>query len=83
MIELENGYVIQVDEMNNTLQKRKINDTGSETVRTFGYYTSLANALEAYFKISVAQKLETDTFSLKEAVEIMRNEKARLEKLIG
>lgn len=79
MIELENGYQIAVDEMNHTLQKRY----GKEGVKNLGYYTNLPNALEAYYKICVAQKLQADTFTLKEAVEIMRSEKQRVEKLVG
>lgn len=83
MIELENGYVIQVDEMNNTLQRRSVSKDGNEYFKTYGYYGSLENALEAYFRIAVAQKLETNTFSLKEAVEIIRAERDRITKLIG
>lgn len=83
MIELENGYVIQVDDLNNTLQKRAVSKDGKEYFKTLGYYGNLGSALEAYFKLSVTQKLESDTFTLKEAVEIMKLERERIEKLMG
>ena len=83
MIELENGYQIAVDDMNHTLQKKYVSNEGKESVRTLGYYTGLASALEAYYKISVAQKLNMDTYTLKEAIQIMKSEKERVEKLIG
>ena len=83
MIELENGYYINVDEMNHTLYYRSVSEKGNEYARPMGYYTSLASALEGYYKISVAKKLETDTFTLKEAIEIMKSERERVEKLIG
>jgi len=83
MIELENGYYIQVDEMNHTLYSKQVSKEGKEYTKPVGYYSSVASALEGYYKISVAKKLSVDTFTLKEAVEIMRNEKNRIEQLIG
>ena len=83
MIELENGYYINVDSMNHTLFTKQVSKEGNEYTVPVGYYTSIANALEAYYKISVAKKLETDTFTLKEAIEIMKSERERVEKLIG
>lgn len=83
MIELENGYYIQVDEMNHTLYEKRVTKDGKEYAKTVGYYSNLASALEGYYKISVANKLAADTFTLKEAVEILKNEKKRIEELIG
>lgn len=82
MIELENGYFIQVDEMNNTLYTRQVSKEGKEYVRPVGYYSSIGSALEGYYKISVAKKLDTDNFTLKEAIEIMKSERERIEHLI-
>lgn len=82
MIELENGYQIAVDDLNHTLRKKTVSPKGTEAIKTLGYYTGLPEALEAYWKICVAKKLDADTYTLKEAIEIMRSERERIEKLI-
>ena len=82
MIELENGYFIQVDEMNHTLYTRQVSKEGKEYNRPAGYYSSIESALEGYYKICVAKKLDTDIFTLKEAIEIMKSERERIERLI-
>lgn len=82
MIILENGYQIAVDELNSTLQKRSVSEKGTVCVKTIGYYTTLESAIEAYFRISVSQKLDADTFTLKEAAEIMRSERQRMENML-
>lgn len=81
MIALENEYYIKTDGLNNILQKRYITSKG-ESVKIFGYYTTLEGALEAYMDICIAQKLDSDTFTLKEAVEIMKSEHKRIEALL-
>lgn len=82
MIELENGYFIQVDDMNHTLYTKQVSKEGNEYTRPVGYYSSIASALEGYYKICVAKKLDADTFTLKEAIEIMKSERERIEQLI-
>lgn len=82
MIELENGYFIQVDDMNHTLYTKQVSKEGNEYTRPVGYYSNIASALEGYYKICIAKKLDTDIFTLKEAIEIMKSERERIEGLI-
>ena len=81
MIALENEYYIKTDGLNNILQKRSVTKKG-EKFRVLGYYTTLEGALTAYMDICIAQKLDSDTITLKEAVEIMKTERERIEALL-
>ena len=81
MIALENEYYIKTDGLNNILQKRYVTPK-SEQYKVQGYYTTIEGALKAYMDICIAQKLDEDIYTLKEAVEIIKAERERIEGLL-
>ena len=82
MVTLENGYEIQVEDMNYTLLKKSVSKNGNEIAKRIGYYTSLESALKGYMDICISKKLEEDVYSLKDAIQMVRAERERIERLV-
>ena len=85
MIELYDGYVIKVDELQYTLAKAtgKIDKrSGRPVYDPIGYYADLRAALTAFGRRNIRVKLKDGSLALGDALLAIQNELDRLEKFI-
>ena len=75
-IELQDGYFIEVDELNATLKQRYIGKkkTGEEkeSERTIGYYSKPVDAIERFVVLNRLDKMDGMTLSLTEYLEALK-----------
>lgn len=84
MIEIIDGYVIDVDPLNYTVKKEtgNVNKEGKKTYRTYGYYGSLKGALKGCIEAMQKEKLDSDTFPLEEAIKASNRTVGRFNELL-
>lgn len=84
MIEVIDGYVIDVDTLSYTLKREtgSLDKDGNKVYRTYGYYNSLKSALTACTGFMQKEKLASDTFPLVEAINVYNQATERFEKLL-
>lgn len=88
MIKLFDDWVIVVDDLSYALARdlgsRIDKKTGKDrkNLKTYGYYGSLAKALNAFAEELVRQELKDNVATLDEAVHIIRESNDRVEKLL-
>lgn len=73
MIKLIKGFVVDVDPLNYTLKKEtgNVDKEGNKTYRTYGYHRTLKHAIATCVDVLTKEKLDSDVFELKEAIEII------------
>lgn len=74
MIRVNDDYVILVDTLNYTPCRdiRKTDKKGNPIYKNLGYYTTLEYALKRIIKDMNDRAFEADTYSLQEALEIIK-----------
>lgn len=85
MIELYDGYVIKIDELQYILAKKtgRIDKrSGKEDLDPVGYYADLRMALKDFGRRNIRLKLKDGSLSLGDAIRAIQNELDRLEKFI-
>ena len=89
MIRINDDYVITVDELCYTLKQdahRMSVDkkTGKESPVYYyiGYYATLENALKGYIRLMIDKRLGSGNYNIREALDVIREERENLEKLI-
>lgn len=85
MIELYDGYVIKVDELQYILAKKtgRIDKrSGKEDLDLVGYYADLRMALKDFGRRNIRLKLKDGYLALGDALRAIQNELDRLEKFI-
>lgn len=70
IINLKNGYYIEIDPLNYTLKQKYIGKTKSgeekEAVKTLGYYGTMGQAIEEYIRSACRDVTDGETMELKE-----------------
>lgn len=84
MIEVINGFVIDVDERGCTLKRDtgKKDKDGNITYKVYGYYGSIKKTLLACIGFMQKEKLASDTFPLVEAIRAYNQVTERFEYLL-
>ena len=85
MIELYDGYVINVDAYNYALCQhtgRIDKRDGREKLNYIGYFSSLPGALKCAANKTARQELSDNDYSLKEALEVIEKHFRRLEEFL-
>ena len=89
MIRINEDYIIDVDEVQYTLKqdahKTSIDKrTGQESpvYYVIGYYGNLENALRGYIRLQTNKRLKSGEYALREALDVIREEQERLERMI-
>lgn len=84
MINLIDGYVVDVDPLNWTLKKEtgKSDKKGNPLYRTFSYHGSLKQAVQACVSLIQKEELNEGTYSLLEAVNTLNESQKRFEDLL-
>ena len=77
VIELQNGYFIEVDELNATLKQRYIGTskkTGEkkDAVRTIGYYSKPVDAMVRFVVLNRLDKMDGMALSMDEYIEALK-----------
>lgn len=84
MINLINGFVVDVDPLNYTLKKATggTDKEGKPLYRTYTYHGSLKQAIKACVSLIQKEKLDSGTFTLKEAIEVINQSQKSFEELL-
>lgn len=86
MIEIDDTYFVDVDELVYTLKKKRIvkNNNGEEieTSTTLGYYSSIQKALTAAIRYDTMIKLFEEVYTLKEAISVANEVSDRFSRLL-
>ena len=90
-IKLQDGYFIEIDPLNYTLRQRYSGKTKDgelkESVRTYGYYGSIRQAVDRYITLSQLDFMDGMSVNLKEHVDLIErlNKSAvqRIESAVG
>ena len=77
VIELNNGYFIEVDEMNSTLKQKYIGPskkTGEkkDAERIIGYYSKPTDAMERFVVLNRLDKMDGMTLSMDEYIDALK-----------
>ena len=74
MIRVNEDYVILVDALNYTpcRDNHKIDKKGNPVYKSIGYYSNIEGAVTGIIKDMNSRALEADTYSLQEALEVIR-----------
>lgn len=82
VIDLRDGYFIEVDEMNSTLKQRYQGKTkdgqAKEAERTIGYYPKPVDALKRFVEINRADKMDNMRLYISEYVKELKKADAEL-----
>lgn len=77
VINLNDGYFIDIDEMNHTLKKTCISDkTGKEYDKTYGYFNDIRQAVSRYLQleqISMCDGVAVDLIKYVDLIEQINN----------
>lgn len=75
-IELQNGYFVEVDNLNSTLKQRyegnKKDGSTMVTEKIIGYFSKPVDAIERFLRLNRLDKMEGMTLSLPEYVEALK-----------
>ena len=84
MIEVIEGYVIDVDSLNYTLKKDtgRLDKDGNKVYRTYGYHSSLKSALVACIGCVQKEKLSNGTLTLEQAINVSNQAVNRFNELL-
>ena len=83
MIHLGGKYYAAPYEYGWKLQVATVPDkNGDMQYRPIGYYSELGDALEKYITICIADRISSGAFELKEGLEIIREERAKMHELL-
>lgn len=84
MIEVIEGYVIDVDPLNYTLKKDtgRLDKEGKKIYKTCGYYGSLKSAVSACVGFMQREKLSDGTLTLEQAINVSNQATKRFSDLL-
>jgi hypothetical protein len=84
VVNLINGYVVDVDPLNYTLKKATggTDKQGNPTYRTYSYHGSLKQAIKACVSLIQKEKLDNGAFTLQEAIEVLNQSQKSFEELL-
>lgn len=87
MVLLDNDYSIVADKMDYTLYRKRITVSGKNAGREYqdvvGYYASFEQALNAYSKERVRDKLMSEDYKLKDAIAAILKSNEELKAIIS
>lgn len=84
MIDLNNGFVVEVEELNYTLKKKiGVNKKGETTYKTCGYFGGLKNTITHCVNLIQREKLGIGTFNLEEAISVLNRSENEFKELLN